>query len=205
VPGGFLFPGSTFARSHDELADQPGYGRNMGENRAEARRLLAEAGVPNLSFTLNGRSVYTPVSVYLIDQWRQIGVTVKNNELENAPFFASASGGSFEAVYDFVNEYSDDPVFLFSQLQSYDRTTRNFSRFVDRDIDALYDRLASSTNPVERIKLARDYEARLLSQAYTLPVFWGRRIVPIASNVDGFHLTPNNYLSQDLLDVSIRN
>ena len=42
----------------------------------EARKLLQEAGAENLTFKLTNRNVampYTPVGVFLIDQWRQIG------------------------------------------------------------------------------------------------------------------------------------
>jgi peptide/nickel transport system substrate-binding protein len=204
VVGGFLFPGSKFARSEEALANEPGFKRDMAANRAEAKRLLAEAGVSNLSFTLNGRAGYTPVSIYLIDQWRQIGVTVKNEEPENAVFFNNINSGAFDATYDAVNEYSDDPAFLLNQLQSYDRTTRNYSRFVDHDLDAMYDKLTRSTDPAERVKVAQAFEERLLTQAYTVPLFWGRRIVPMASDVEGFHLTPSYYLDVDLAGLWIK-
>jgi peptide/nickel transport system substrate-binding protein len=199
--GGFLFPDSKFARTPDELATQPGFGRDMQANRTEARKLLAEAGVANLSFSLTGRASYTPVSVYLIDQWRQIGVTVKNIELENAPFFAATSNAAFDVIYDAIQEYSDDPVFLLNQLQSYDRTKRNFSRFIDHELDALYDKLTASTVQSERVALARAFETRLLTKAYVMPLWWGQRIIPVATNVQGFELTPSYYLGQDLLTL----
>src|SRR5437899_8226360 len=46
--GGVLMrPGREWATSEDERERLPGFGRDMEKNRAEARRLLAEAGYPN--------------------------------------------------------------------------------------------------------------------------------------------------------------
>ena len=42
--GALLRPGSTFARSDQELTALPGFGRDIKATRDEARRLLAEAG-----------------------------------------------------------------------------------------------------------------------------------------------------------------
>src|SRR5574342_852002 len=84
---GIQVPGTPWATPPDELGKLAGYGRDINASRAEARRLLKEAGAENLSFTLLNRAVpqpYEPVGVWLIDQWRQIGVTVKQNVLESA-------------------------------------------------------------------------------------------------------------------------
>ena len=75
--GGVLRPGSPFATPEAELVKLPGFSKDIKASRAEAKKLLAEAGVPNLKFKLHNRNVampYTPVGVFLIDQWRQIGV-----------------------------------------------------------------------------------------------------------------------------------
>ncbi len=63
----------------------PGFSRDVEGLARGAKRLLAEAGDQNLYFTFTNRNVampYTPVGVFLIDQWRQIGVTVEHEQLE---------------------------------------------------------------------------------------------------------------------------
>ena len=67
----------------DELTKLPGFGRDIRAAREEARKLLKEAGVSDLKFQLLNRSVpmpFSPVGIFLIDQWRQIGVTVEPEE-----------------------------------------------------------------------------------------------------------------------------
>src|SRR5262247_39642 len=45
--GGLMRPGTPWAMSDSELQKFPGFGKDMEKNRAEAKRLLAEAGYPN--------------------------------------------------------------------------------------------------------------------------------------------------------------
>src|SRR5207244_8522246 len=76
--GGVIRPGSPYATPEAELVKLPGFSKNIAASRAEAKRLLAEAGVPNLKFTLHNRTLampYTPAGIFLVDQWREHCVT----------------------------------------------------------------------------------------------------------------------------------
>ena len=79
--GGLLRPGSEFAMTDEELRQVAGFSKDINASRKEARRLLREAGVPEgFSFELKNRSAgkeYEVAAVWLIDQWRQIGMNVK--------------------------------------------------------------------------------------------------------------------------------
>src|SRR5207248_5364494 len=75
--------------------------RDINAARAEARRLLKEAGVENLSFTLLNRAVpqpYEPFGIWVIDQWRQIGITIKHNPVETSSWFGALRSGDFEVA-----------------------------------------------------------------------------------------------------------
>src|SRR5262245_14805730 len=50
--GGIVFPGSPLAASREELETLAGFWPDIGKSRAEARRLLKEAGAEGLSFEL---------------------------------------------------------------------------------------------------------------------------------------------------------
>ncbi|MBL8838731.1 MAG: ABC transporter substrate-binding protein [Alphaproteobacteria bacterium] len=202
IAGGFLRPGdAVYARSREELSRLPGFGPDMAANRAEARRLLAEANVANLTVTFTNRPQYTPIGVFLIDQWRQIGVTTRHEQPENTAFFASRSSGNFDVIADAMNEYVDDPSLYFAQFLSRDRNPSNISRSTDRTLDTLYDGQARSLDQAERVRLARAFEERLLTEAYSVPLFWARRIVPSAAEVQGFTITPSYFLGQDLAEI----
>src|SRR5215471_14550036 len=60
-PGGLMRPGTEFALSPTELEKFPGFGHNAEKNRAEAKRLLAEAGYPNgFKVVLKNRNIRLP-------------------------------------------------------------------------------------------------------------------------------------------------
>jgi len=67
--GGIQVPGTPYATPPAELEKLAGYGRDINANRAEARRLLKEAGVPDgFSFVFKNRGIphpYEPVGIWL--------------------------------------------------------------------------------------------------------------------------------------------
>jgi len=200
--GGLLRPGFDLAATPEELQGMFGLGRDMAANRAAARRLLQEAGVPNLSFRLGNRPVapYPAMGIYLIDQWRQIGVTVEQQMLETAAYFAQMTSGQFQAIVDFSTEYADEPNLQWGKFISMDRAPPplNSARFTDRTLDQMFDRQFRETDPAARRAILRQFEARMFEQAYFAPLFWFQRIVVTSGALQGFHITPSHLLNQDL-------
>src|SRR5438128_959592 len=98
---GIQVPGTPYATPPAELEKLAGYGRDINKNRAEARRLLKEAGAEGLSFTFKNRGIphpYEPIGIWLIDQWRQIGVTVKMEMIEASAYHPMLKRGDFEVA-----------------------------------------------------------------------------------------------------------
>ncbi|MBL8833020.1 MAG: hypothetical protein JNL71_11575 [Rhodospirillales bacterium] len=202
--GSLLRPGYAYAPTPAELATYPGMGRDVARNRAEARKLLAEAGHPNLKFELISMSLppFPTVAVWLIDQWRQIGVTAEQRVAERATYFGARTSGAFQAMLDFTTEFADEPNFQLRRFISFDRVPGfNVSRHLDRQLDEIFDRQERETNFEKRKALVRDFQIQLMDLAYTVPLFWFERIVPIAANVRGWHITPSHLLGQDLAGV----
>ena len=75
--GGIVFPGSPLAATKEELQKIAGYWPDIEKSRAEARRLLKEAGAEGLTFELLNRNVDQPykyIATWVIDEWSKIGV-----------------------------------------------------------------------------------------------------------------------------------
>src|ERR1041384_3929673 len=73
--GGIVFPGSPLAATKDELEKLAGYWPDIEKSRAEAKRLLKEAGQEGLSFELLNRNIDQPYKYngsWLLDEWRKI-------------------------------------------------------------------------------------------------------------------------------------
>src|SRR5258708_23420909 len=76
--GGMVFPGSPLAATKEELQQIPGFWPDIEKSRAEARRLLKEAGAEGLKFDLLNRNVDQPykyVGTWAGAEWKKIGVT----------------------------------------------------------------------------------------------------------------------------------
>jgi peptide/nickel transport system substrate-binding protein len=201
---GFEPPGSYWALPAEELAQAPGFGRDVKAARAEARRLLEEAGAAKLSFRLLNRTQlepYTQFGVFLIDQWRQIGVAVEHDLLETAPWQNARNRGQYDVMIEAMSEHSDDPSTLFVHFLSADRSPINYSGSIDRAVDDLFDRQQRALGREERRAIVRQLDRRLLDEGYFAPVFWTNRIIPLDARVRGWRMTPSHFLGQDLRDV----
>ncbi|MGE0715209.1 MAG: ABC transporter substrate-binding protein [Alphaproteobacteria bacterium] len=204
--GGILPPGSPYAATEEELVKYPGFGKDMAAARAEARRLLKEAGHENLTFTLSNRTIapYVANGIYLIDQWRQIGVKVEHQQLELAAYFSSMGNGNYDVIVDSFTDYSPDPNTGIVKYISTDRSPQAFSRHTDRKLDELFDQQARTVDKTERRKLIRELESRALDQAYAVPFLYWHRIVVMNQKVQGWSMSPFHMIYQDLGDVWLK-
>ena len=204
--GGLLRPGYELATPEAELIKMPGFAKDVNASRAEAKKLLAEAGQSNLTFTLTNRNVampYTPVGVFLIDQWRQIGLTVRHEQLETKLYLAAQQkeNATFDAALDFNCDYMDEPNLQLQKFLSHDKSAINYAGQTDRVLDDLYDKQSGELDKKKRIALLRDFEKRALDQSYTSPTIWWHRIIVLNKRLKGWHITPSHYVGQDLADV----
>jgi len=202
--GGVIRPGSPMATPEAELAKLPGFSKDINASRTEAKRLLAEAGVPNLKFTLHNRNLampYTPAGIFLVDQWRQIGVTAEHKQFDTAPYLATMNAGNHEVAIDFSNLFMDDSSLGLAKYLSVDRAPENRSRSMDRELDKLYDDHLRERDVEKRKAMIRAFEKRLFEQAYQEPLLWWHRIVPSHKVVMGWKMSPSHNLGAQLEDV----
>jgi peptide/nickel transport system substrate-binding protein len=204
LSGGLLPPGSAMASTSQQLDAFLGFSPSPAEAQAKARELLKEAGQENLKFTLVNVSNPNPwiaIGIYVLDQWRQVGVIVDQTTLPAPQWFAARSSGNFDVVVDFVGEYADDPTLWLAHYLSYDRTPANLSRSIDRTLDDLFERQRVTTDMIARAALVRAFEERVINQAYVAPITWSYRVIPLAAEVMGYIVTPSIHINQDLATV----
>ena len=200
---GIQVPGTPWATPPRELERLAGYGRDIGASRAEARRLLREAGVPDgFAFTFKNRGIpqpYEPVGIWLIDQWRQIGLAVKQEVIEASAYHPMLRRGDFDVAMDFQCSFVVEPDIDIDKFQSAGISDRNFSRYKDPVLDDLYIRQARAVDPEERRRLLRAFEKRLLDEEvhYLYTLQW-HRIIPHNARVRGWTITPAHFLNQQL-------
>jgi peptide/nickel transport system substrate-binding protein len=206
--GGVLRPGFAMATPESELATLPGFGKDIAKSREEAKRLLAEAGVKDLSFKLTNRNIqmpYGPGGDYAIASWKEIGVTATQEPLDTKRWTEALSSGNFDVGIDFVGDYFDDPTLQLTKYVSTELSPVNWSGSKDTFLDALYVGQAVTTDLGKRTKIVREFEKKAMTEAYSVPLLWWNRIVAHSAAVQGWNITPSHYIEQDLTEVWITN
>ena len=202
--GGVLRPGFAMATPEADLVTLPGFSHDIEASRAEARRLLAEAGVKDLKLKLTNRSLaspYFPAAAFVTEQWKQVGVTLTEERLDNKNWQAAMEQGNFDVSFDFVGDYFDDPTLQLTKFVSTDLSPVNYANSQDRFLDALYVGQAVTPDTRQRAKIVRDFERHALTEAYAVPLLWWNRIVVTSAKVRGWDMTPTHFIEQDLTDV----
>jgi peptide/nickel transport system substrate-binding protein len=200
--GGVQVPGTPYATPPDELAKLAGYGRDINASRAEARKLLKEAGAEGLSFTFRNRAIpmpYEPLAIWLLDQWRQVGLNVKQEVTDPAGYYKVLRGGDFEVAMDFQCGFIVEPDLDIYKFQSTAISDANYGRYKDPVLDDLYSKQSRAQDPEERKKYIRAFEKRVLDEEahYLMTLQW-HRIIPHSVKVKGWTITPSHYLNNQL-------
>jgi peptide/nickel transport system substrate-binding protein len=202
--GGLMRPGSEWAMPEAELQKLPGFWKDAEKSRAEARRLLTEAGYPSgLKVVLKNRNVklpYQDFAVFLIQEWRKIGIEVENRPLETAAWFADGQDtGNFELIIAPTVEFMDDPDQFLGRYVT--GSTQNWGRFSDPRIDDLFSRQARSLDAGERKKAITELQKIVLENVYYMPGLWWTRNVVHWAKLKNYVAPPSHYTNQKLQDV----
>ena len=201
--GGIVFPGSPLAATDDELKQMAGFWPDIEKSRAEAKRLLHEAGADNLSFELLNRDVDQPykyVGIWLVDQWAKIGVHVTQRVVPTGPWFAAMRSGDFGVVHYPICHSVVNPVL---DIQPYlPGSEENMGGGPDPKTTELYEKLLHETDPKAQHAEMVAFEKYVMdTQAHATEVIWWNRIVPYRAYVKGWKISPSHYINQDLATI----
>ena len=202
--GGLIAPGSTFARTDKELEELPGFGRDIEANRREARRLLAEAGHADLKIGFLNRKDSPFYGVFLVDQLRQIGVTVDHQLTEMPVLTQRTKNGDYDLVLTAQLEFLHDPIVQLSSWRPFKNNPSNHARTDDPRLDELFIAQMRELDPAKRELKVQEMEKYIVERAYVAPFYWQSWRRAISSDVGGLGDMPSNMLKTDLQDIWLR-
>ncbi|MGH2450679.1 MAG: ABC transporter substrate-binding protein [Candidatus Limnocylindria bacterium] len=209
--GGLMRPGGPFAMPESDLEQIPGFYRDNAKAVEEAKALLAEAGAENLTFTFHNRNIttpYEPVALFVIDEWRKIGVTATHEAKETAAYIADLRAANFDVGLDFNCDYFDEPDLQLTKFRSASGLGRglNLSHYDDPELDAMIDAQAQETDPQARKELVWEIERYAMGEkAWMVPVLWWHRVIPHNSRVRGYVIGSNHYTTMDMANIWLAN
>ena len=203
--GGIVFPGSPLAATKEELQKLAGFWPDIERSRAEARRLLKEAGQEGLHFGLLNRNVDQPykyVGTWLVDQWSKIGVTATQRVQPTGPWLQAMRTGDFDVVVEANCNSVVNPVLDTQKYLPREKFAANYGGYSDPEEVDIYERMLRETDFDKQRALMRQYETRIIdTEAREFPMLWWYRMVPERSFVRGWKIGPSHFINQDLSNV----
>jgi peptide/nickel transport system substrate-binding protein len=147
-----------------ELAALPGYG-DVEKDRAQARKLLAEAGHgPNnpLKVTVSTRAVaiYVDTAVWVIDQLKRVGIEGTLEQVETGVWHPRAARREFEIGTNLTGTGIPDPDGNFIENFTC-KSPRNYTGYCNPEVEAMIFKASAETDHKKRLELVHEIDKRL--------------------------------------------
>src|SRR5438128_11163805 len=159
--GGIVFPGSPLAATKEELQQMAGFWPDIEKSRAEAKRLLKEAGAEGLKFELLNRNVdqpYTYVGTWAIGEWKKIGLNAEQKVVPTGPWFQNMRGGTFDVAMEANCQSVVNPVLDTGKYLPAKVYPENYGYYDDDKSIELYNKMQTETDPKKQRDEMRAYE-----------------------------------------------
>ena len=209
--GGLIMspPYGNWGLTPKQLEAVPGFGKDVERNRAQARKLMREAGYgPNnkLKTTYMVRmssEIYMVGSALVADQLRSIYIEGEIEQKEYVVLTGAIIKGAYTMVFERPAASVDDPdVVLYEGYKC--ASIRNYTKYCDREVEAKIDAQSSTIDPVKRKKLVQEIELKLQQDVARVALYQGLSTACRHPYVKG-HVRPTNgsYTHHRMEDVWI--
>jgi peptide/nickel transport system substrate-binding protein len=205
--GGALLPrpAGVWGLPAAEVKTLPGMG-DVAKNRAEAKKLLAEAGHgPSnpLKVTVSTRAlaIYVDTASWMVDQLRQIGIDATLEQIETGVWHPKMTRLEYQVALNLTGVGIDDPdAQLFENYRC--GSQRNFSGYCSEEIDRLMAEQSHTLDKAKRLKLVNDIDRKLQADGARPVLGWGKQYAVLWPHVKSFPQHENSiYNVSRLQDV----
>jgi peptide/nickel transport system substrate-binding protein len=147
-----------------ELRTMPGY-RAAAADKAEARRLLAQAGYGpgrplRVELVTRAFAIYVDLASFVADQLRQVGVEATVREIETAQYFPLLARREYQIGANLTAGAFDDPdAYLYENYKC--GSLRNYTDYCSEEMDQLIDGQSAELDRDKRLKRAWEIQKRL--------------------------------------------
>jgi peptide/nickel transport system substrate-binding protein len=157
-------PMGTWGLLDKDLRTLPGY-RGPAQDKAEAKRLLAQAGFGpgkplRVDLTTRSLPIYVDLASFISDQLRLVGVEATVKQIETAQYFPALARRDFQIGANLTAGVVDDPdAFFFENYKC--GSPRNYTDYCSEEVDHLIDLQSQELDRAKRQKLVWDILRRL--------------------------------------------
>jgi peptide/nickel transport system substrate-binding protein len=157
-------PHGSWGLPEKELRTLGGY-RDPARDKAEAKKLLAEAGFGpskplKVELTTRSFAIYLDLASFVADQLRQVGIDVTLRQVETAQYFPMLTRREFQIGANLTASGIDDPDGYF--FENYKcGAARNYTDYCNEQTDKMIDAQSQELNHDKRLKMVWDIERKL--------------------------------------------
>jgi peptide/nickel transport system substrate-binding protein len=158
-------PQGVWGMPAEMLRTLPGYGPDVAKNRAEARKLMEEAGWgpdKRLAIKVSVRNTppFRDPAAILIDQLRSIFIDGELEPVETATWFPKVYRKDYKIGLNLTGAGVDDPDAQFYENYACG-SDRNYTGYCNPEIDGLLDRQSIESDPERRRRLVWEIDRKL--------------------------------------------
>jgi peptide/nickel transport system substrate-binding protein len=169
-------PYGVWGLSPAQLETVPGFGKDAEKNRAEARKLMEEAGYgPNnklkTSFLVrNSAPNFMAGATLAVDQLRHIHIDGSIEQKDYTVYTGAIIKGAYTLAFETSGAAIDDPdVVLYEKFKC--ESIRNYNKYCNREVEAKIDEQSATLDPAKRKQLVQALDLFLQQEIAQIAVY----------------------------------
>jgi peptide/nickel transport system substrate-binding protein len=152
-----------------DLAGLPGYGAKPAEEKAVARKLMAEAGFKpdkplKVEIVTRAIAIYVDMASFVINELKQIGIDATLKQIETAQWHAMATRGDYQIGANLTGIGPDDPDANYYENYACG-SPRNYSQYCNEEVMKMFDAQSQELDPKKRLALNVAIQKKLEADA----------------------------------------
>jgi peptide/nickel transport system substrate-binding protein len=168
-------PFGVWGLTPEQLESLPGFGKDVEKSRAEARRLMEEAGYGpaktlKVNFLVRQGSVPIQGASLVADQLRSIYIEGNVDAKDYTIFTNTLMKGGYTLAFHATGNALDDPDVILVENFMCD-SPRNYTKYCNRDIEAKIEEQSITLDPVKRRALVQQIDMTLERESAKPTIF----------------------------------
>lgn len=173
-----------------QLAEIPGYGPDVEQNREKARALMRAAGFDankrlRITVATRPQGIYRDPAAILVDQLREVYIDARLQVIQPSQWEETLNGRRWAVAIGVATNGVDDPDQAFFEKYAC-HSKLNHGRYCDRSVEGLFAQQSAESDPAKRRELVGEIEARLLADAARATIMWNSGSTCWHPNVKGY-------------------
>jgi peptide/nickel transport system substrate-binding protein len=165
--GGIMLPGpeGQWGLPAQELAKLPGYGADVAQNQAEARKLMESLGYGSgnplkVKISVRNIAIYRDPAVILIDQLKKIFIEAELDPVDTTIWYAKVARKDYSVSLNLTGVAVDDPD--VNLIENYTcKSERNYTQYCNPEVDELIFAQSREIDTDKRRRLVWEVDRKL--------------------------------------------